>query len=72
MKKNVVMLAVLLVAVQVFACAAITKKGTLCKRAPVPGSQYCWQQEGRCQPQEDIEQADPSPAPGTGSESAYA
>lgn len=37
----------LLVAVQVFACAAITKKGTQCKRKPVPGSQYCWQHGGR-------------------------
>lgn len=32
---------------QVFACAAITQKGTQCKRAPVPGSAYCWQHGGR-------------------------
>lgn len=36
----------MLAVVQVFACAAITKKGTLCKRAPSPGSQYCWQHGG--------------------------
>ena len=36
----------MLAAVQVFACAAITKKGTQCKRAPSPGSQYCWQHGG--------------------------
>lgn len=52
MKKNVVMLAVLLVAGQVFACAAITKTGTLCKRAPAPGSQYCWQHGGRAASQQ--------------------
>lgn len=28
------------------ACAAITQKGTQCKRAPSPGSQYCWQHGG--------------------------
>lgn len=37
---------VILAAVQAFACAAITKKGTQCKRAPSPGSQYCWQHGG--------------------------
>ena len=36
----------MLAVVQVFACAAITKKGTQCKRAPSPGSQYCWQHGG--------------------------
>ena len=36
----------MLAAVQAFACAAITKKGTQCKRAPSPGSQYCWQHGG--------------------------
>lgn len=35
-----------LLAVEIFACAAITKKGTQCKRAPSPGSQYCWQHGG--------------------------
>ena len=33
-------------AIQAFACAAITKKGTQCKRAPSPGSIYCWQHGG--------------------------
>ena len=47
MKKIVVALVVLMAVVQAFACAAITKKGTLCKRTPVPGSQYCWQHGGR-------------------------
>lgn len=47
MKKSIiVLLMVVLSAVQVFACAAITKKGTQCKRAPSPGSQYCWQHGG--------------------------
>lgn len=46
MNKIAVMLVVLLAAVQAFACAAITKKGTQCKRAPSPGSQYCWQHGG--------------------------
>ena len=45
MKKLLVVI-MALVAVQVFACAAITKKGTQCKRAPSPGSQYCWQHGG--------------------------
>ncbi|MBU0507213.1 hypothetical protein KKH27_00055 [bacterium] len=26
-------------------CAAITKKGTRCKRLAQPGSQYCWQHD---------------------------
>ena len=47
MKKIVVALVVLMAVVQAFACAAITKKGTLCKRTPVPGSLYCWQHGGR-------------------------
>ena len=38
---------IMLAAVQVFACAAITKKGTQCKRAPSPGSIYCWQHGGK-------------------------
>ena len=50
MKNNAIRLMLafcaLLAAVQVFACAAITKKGTQCKRAPSPGSQYCWQHGG--------------------------
>ena len=44
-------LALLLVAgvlsFSLLACDAITKKGTKCKRAPMPGSQYCWQHGGR-------------------------
>ena len=46
MKKIVVALVVLMAVVQAFACAAITKKGTQCKRAPSPGSLYCWQHGG--------------------------
>ena len=47
MKKLLVVLSILLCfAAQVFACAGITKKGTQCKRAPSPGSQYCWQHGG--------------------------
>lgn len=48
MKKiMIVFMLVVMSAIQAFACAATTKKGTLCKRAPVPGSQYCWQHGGR-------------------------
>ena len=47
MKRFILLSLSLLVAAQVFACAAITKKGTQCKRKPVPGSQYCWQHGGR-------------------------
>jgi len=32
--------------VDVLACAAITQKGTQCKRAASPGSAYCWQHGG--------------------------
>ena len=46
MKKYFIGLLVGLVCVEVFACAAITKRGTQCKRAPSPGSQYCWQHGG--------------------------
>ena len=47
MKKTIIVLMVIVLsAVQAFACAAITKKGTQCKRAPSPGSQYCWQHGG--------------------------
>ena len=28
-------------------CAAITAKGTQCKRAAMPGSQYCWQHQAK-------------------------
>ena len=40
-------LIVILLAPALFACDAITKKGEKCRRAPVPGSQYCWQHGGR-------------------------
>ena len=50
MKNNAIRLMLafcaLLAAVQAFACAAITKKGTQCSRAPSPGSIYCWQHGG--------------------------
>lgn len=48
MMRKVVLLAcaVVLAVVQAYACAAITKKGTQCKRAPSPGSEYCWQHGG--------------------------
>lgn len=45
-RKMLVCLATIMAAVSVLACAAITKKGTQCKRAPSPGSQYCWQHGG--------------------------
>jgi len=31
---------------ELLACAAVTQKGTVCKRAPVAGSAYCWQHGG--------------------------
>lgn len=46
MRKIVVCVVVALTAISVLACAARTKKGTLCKRAPSPGSEYCWQHGG--------------------------
>ena len=46
MKKVIVGLIATFLSFQVVACAAITKKGTQCKRAPSPGSQYCWQHGG--------------------------
>lgn len=46
LKKLAVCIAVMLTAASLFACAAITKKGTRCKRAPSPCSQYCWQHGG--------------------------
>ena len=62
MKKNVVMFVVLLAAVQAFACAAITKKGTLCKRTPVPGSLYCWQHGGRAASRQSSDAAPSTPS----------
>lgn len=45
--KKLMMLGVTIgLAFELMACAAVTKKGTLCKRAPSPGSQYCWQHGG--------------------------
>lgn len=69
-----------LAVVQVFACAAITKKGTQCKREPVPGSQYCWQHGGRAnntqKAQSDIvtdaERVKPSPVEEKGAKLAQA
>lgn len=46
-----ILILALLVAPLLFACEAITKKGTKCRRAPMPGSQYCWQHGGRTKPQ---------------------
>ena len=47
MKELILTFAVIALTIaQAFACAAITKKGTQCKRAPSPGSQYCWQHGG--------------------------
>lgn len=45
------------IAGQAFACAAITKKGTQCKRAPSPGSQYCWQHGGTTKAQRAVSSA---------------
>jgi hypothetical protein len=46
LKKIAVCVAVIMTALGVLACAALTKKGTQCKRAPSPGSVYCWQHGG--------------------------
>ena len=48
MKKVLVMAAVCLMAAMTFAaqCAAMTKKGTQCKRQASPGSEFCWQHGG--------------------------
>lgn len=46
MKSILVLLLATFLAADVLACAAITKKGTQCKRAPSPGSIYCWQHGG--------------------------
>lgn len=43
----IVLMAAVAVHAAAFGCEAITKKGTKCKRAPMPGSQYCWQHGGR-------------------------
>lgn len=42
----VVVTFLLLFSENVSACAAITQKGTVCKRAASPGSAYCWQHGG--------------------------
>lgn len=46
--RNMVLSIVLLVVLanSAFACAALTNKGTPCRRAAVPGSPYCWQHGG--------------------------
>lgn len=46
-RKVLVFAAIVFASFEIFACAAVTQKGTQCKRAPVPGSQYCWQYGGR-------------------------
>ena len=48
MKRILLMAAVCLMAAMAFAaqCAAITKKGTQCKRQASPGSEFCWQHGG--------------------------
>ena len=51
-----VVLMVLFTVVSLFACAAITKKGTQCKRPAQEGSVYCWQHErmyGNSQPSQE-------------------
>lgn len=46
MKKLILLIMAVGLTLELLACAAVTKKGTLCKRAPSPGSQYCWQHGG--------------------------
>ena len=46
MQKLIIVMAAVAFADAALACAAITKKGTLCKRSPAPGSAYCWQHGG--------------------------
>lgn len=47
MRKFVLFIALTLFSLEILACAALTSKGTMCKRAPVPGSLYCWQHGGK-------------------------
>lgn len=54
MKKLVLLVVISLLCIDVLACAAITKKGTQCKRAPSPGSIYCWQHGGATKTQQAI------------------
>jgi len=42
-----------LMAADAAACAAITKKGTVCKRPASPGSAYCWQHGGSTKAERD-------------------
>ncbi|HYG76327.1 MAG TPA: hypothetical protein VEK08_15080 [Planctomycetota bacterium] len=42
-----------LLAADAAACAAITQKGTVCKRAASPGSAYCWQHGGTTKAERD-------------------
>lgn len=46
-RKVLVFAAIVFASFEIFACAAVTQKGTQCKRAPVPGSLYCWQHGGK-------------------------
>ena len=63
MKKVLMMAAVCLMAAMTFAaqCAAITKKGTQCKRNASPGSEYCWQHGGTTKAERAAGQTSPSP-----------
>ena len=45
MKQTVVFILVVFM-ISAFACDAITRNGIRCKRASVPGSNYCWQHGG--------------------------
>lgn len=52
-RKLIVCAAAVLATFCVFACAAMTKKGSQCKRPPSPGSQYCWQHGGTTKAQRE-------------------
>lgn len=62
MKKTIIMIATMAMAVTVFAaqCAAITKKGTRCKRQAVAGALYCWQHGGNATAQRGTEEIRPT------------
>lgn len=63
MKKIMMMAAVCLMAAMTFAaqCAAITKKGTQCKRQASPGSEFCWQHGGTTKAERGEGRNAPSP-----------
>ena len=44
--KRIVVFLILAFTTPAFSCDAITKRGTRCKRASAPGSNYCWQHGG--------------------------